>query len=120
MEDFAVWRDGTRFQSADFNFWGVTFARDSDRFYATLGSGRKTYLIEGDVPTRQARVLRENVECPSLSPDNTRIAFKKQVGSGGRSQWRLYVLDLATMSEIPLAEVSDVDDQVEWLDDGQV
>lgn len=120
MEDFAVWRDGTRLQSADFNFWGVTFARDSDRFYATLGSGGKTYLIEGDVPTRQARVLRENVECPSLSPDNTRIAFKKQVGSGGQSQWRLYVLDLATMSEMPLAEASNIDDQVEWLDDGQV
>ena len=45
---------------ADFNFWGVTFARDGNRFYATLGTGGKTYLVEGDVAARQAaRPARE-------------------------------------------------------------
>ena len=46
---------------------------------------------------KEARVLRENVECPSLSPDNTRIVFKKRMTDGpGGVTWRLHVLDLAT------------------------
>ena len=39
LEDFDVTRDGEPFSNANFNFWGVTFARDDNRFYATLGSG---------------------------------------------------------------------------------
>ena len=120
MEKFNVERDGARFQSVDFNFWGVTFARDGDRFYATLGSGGKTYLLEGTMSTRRARVLMENVECPSLSPDNTRIAFKQSV-NGDTRQWRLMVLDLASMTISPvLGEARSIDDQVEWLDDAHV
>jgi hypothetical protein len=118
LEQFTVTRNGERFRAADFNFWGVTFARDSNRFYATLRTGNKTYLVEGDVAARQMRVLRENVECPSLSPDNTRLAFKKVVAEG--PDWRLHVLDLATMSETPVAETRSIDDQVEWLDDKNV
>ncbi len=118
LEEFAVTRDGKRFESIDFNFWGVTFASDSNRFYATLGTGGQTYLVEGDVGARQLRVLRENLECPSLSPDNTRIAFKKRVGDElGSVQWQFHVLDLATMTETPLAESRSIDDQIEWLDD---
>ena len=86
-------------QSEDFNFWGVTFsAEDSNRFYATVRSAGKTYLLEGDVGERTMTVLRENVECPSLSPDGTRIAFKK-LTDGLIGQWRLHVLDLATMEQ---------------------
>jgi hypothetical protein len=119
LEQFEVVRDGSRFSSPDFNFWGVTFARDSNRFYATLGSGGKTYLVEGDISARRVRVLRENVECPSLSPDNERLAFKKRVGVFG--QWRLHILDLATLEDQPLAaETRAVDDQVEWLDNNQI
>ena len=40
---------GSAFQAIDFNFWGVTFAADSDRFYATLATGGRTYLVEGAV-----------------------------------------------------------------------
>src|SRR5438132_1093504 len=36
LEQFSTWRNGVRFKAADFNFWGVTFARDSNVFYATL------------------------------------------------------------------------------------
>ena len=117
LEQFAVWREGARFQAPDFNFWGVTFARDGNRFYATLASGGTTYLVEGDLAARSVRTLRENVECPSLSPDNRRIAFKKRVSP---EAWRLHVLDLDTMAESPLAEERSVDDQAEWLDDDQV
>src|SRR5207245_2906576 len=35
LEQFTTWRDGARFQHADFNFWGVTFARDSNIFFAS-------------------------------------------------------------------------------------
>jgi hypothetical protein len=88
--DFTVIKDGNRIKELDFNFWGVTFARTGERFYATLRTGDKTYLLEGDVRLRRARVLHENVECPSISPDNTRLAYKKWLGD----RWRLHVLDL--------------------------
>src|ERR687885_2289752 len=108
VEKFNIERDGAPFHSVDFNFWGVTFARDNDRFYATLGTGGKTYLLEGSVSSRQARVLMENVECPSLSPGDTRT-------------WHLAVLDLASMtvSSVP-GESRNIDDQVEWLDDNHI
>lgn len=120
LEQFAIERDGAPFQSVDFNFWGVTFARDNDHFYATLGTGGKTYLIEGAVSTRQAKVLMENVECPSLSPDNTRLVFKQRTGSDSHV-WRLMVLDLSsmTLSAVPGEERS-IDDQAEWLDDTHI
>jgi hypothetical protein len=120
LEQFTVVRDGARFESPDRNFWGVTFARGGDRFYATLGTSGTTYLVEGDLPGRQMRVLREGVECPSLSPDNTRLVFKKRVGNGPAVNWRLHRLDLATLDDAPLAETRNVDDQAEWLDDGHV
>jgi hypothetical protein len=119
LEQFTVTNRGHQVTAVDVNFWGVTFARDSDRFYATLATGGKTYLIQGSMKSRTAHVLHENVECPSLSPDGTRIAFKKRTGSRSRP-WRLTVLDLKTMRETPLAEQRSVDDQAEWLDDGHV
>jgi Tol biopolymer transport system component len=115
-KDFTVLRDGKPIKEVDFNFWGVTFTRDSDRFYATLRTGGKTYLLEGSVRARRARVLRQNAECPSISPDNTRLAYKKRVSG----QWRFHVLDLKTGVEIALAETNGVDDQVEWLDNDNV
>ena len=123
LETFTVMKDGKRIQSVDFNFWGVTFARSGGRFYATLGTGGHTYLVEGDVAARTARVLRDGVECPSLSPDGTRIAFKQRVAGGGLSEvkWQLAVLPLDPPDEDhPLAETRNVDDQAEWLDDGTV
>ena len=118
LEEFSVVRDGRPFKAVDFNFWGVTFASDGNRFYATLKTKGETYLLEGDVTARRMRVLRTNVECPSLSPDGTRIAFKKRVGGTPRAViWRFHVLDLHTMTEIPLAEERSIDDQIEWLDD---
>jgi len=121
MEQFVVRRHGQTVRAVDFNFWGVTFAQDSNRFYATLGTGGSTYLVEGDLTRREAQILREHVECPSLSPDNTRIVFKRRMTSvWGPVAWRLFMLDLTTFDEQPLAEVRSVDDQVEWLDDHHV
>jgi hypothetical protein len=117
--DFSVTRNGKPFIRRDFNFWGVTFARDGRHFYATLASRDRTYLVRGDMPSRTAQVLHGNVECPSLSPDERRVAYKKKVGDE-TGVWRLHVLDLETMKDTALAETRPVDDQVEWLDDGRV
>ncbi len=119
LEKLAVTKDGESFQSVDFNFWGVTFVKNSQRFYATLGTAGETYLVEGNVGAGTARVLRTGVECPSLSPDGTRIAFKKR-NPGTVVTWGISVLDLATLKDHPLAETRNVDDQVEWLDDQTV
>ena len=116
LEEFEVLREGRRIDDIDVNFWGVTFARDSNRFYATLATRGKIYLVEGNVAAKRLRVVREDVECPSLSPDNKRIAYKKRMKEG----WRLHVLDLATGVETPLAETRSVDDQVEWLDNRRI
>ena len=113
-------RDGERFRAVDFNFWGVTFAADSDRFYATLGTGGAVHLVEGRVSTGRLDVVLEGVECPSLSPDQTRVAFKKRVPLGMGYGWRLQVLDLQSRAVTPLAETRSVDDQAEWLDDATV
>jgi hypothetical protein len=114
LETFEVWQEGKVIQAIDFNFWGVTFAKDSNRFYATLSTGGVPSLVEGDIAARRLTVLHDGVECPSLSPDNKRIAFKKDRGNW---EWQLAVLDLTTMQETILADPNSVDDQVEWLDD---
>lgn len=121
LEQFDVLRDGKKIKSPDFNFWGVTFALQPGVFYATLGTAGHTYLVRGDIETQAVEVLRDGVECPSLSPDGTRIAFKQKVGSGlGPPRWRPAVLDVATLEDHPLAETRNVDDQIEWLDDTTV
>jgi hypothetical protein len=117
LERFSVKKDGHAIHASDFNFWGATFARDSDRFYATLATGGHHYLVEGSVSRRHMTVLRDGVECPSLSPDGTRIGFKRPLGKG---RWRFSVLDLATLKDHPLSEERSVDDQLAWLDDAHV
>jgi hypothetical protein len=115
LEEFEVRKDGKPFEAVDFNFWGVTFSRaNPDRFYATLHTGPHYYLVEGSVFQREMHVLRDGVECPSLSPDGTRIAFKSRIA---QDRWRLEVLDLDTLEAHPVAERRSIDDQAEWLDE---
>jgi Tol biopolymer transport system component len=119
LETYAITKDGHAYRAADVNFWGVTFADDT-RFYATLATGGKTYLVRGDATAGTLRTLRENVECPSLSPDGTRVAFKQAVDGDPAQGWRLTVLDLTTLRRTPLAETRSVDDQAAWLGDHTV
>ncbi len=115
LEQFDASKDGESFGAPDFNYWGITFdPNDSDRFFATLATGEHHYLVEGSVSGRSVKVLRDGVECPSLSPDGTRIAFKSRVDKG--ENWRVRVLDVATLEDHAVAEDRSVDDQVEWLD----
>jgi Tol biopolymer transport system component len=57
------------------------------------------------------------VECPSISPDGTRIAFKQAVPGFG---WVPAIVDLKTMQQTTLDEASSLDDQIEWLDASQI
>ena len=116
LESFTVLRDGQPFKRPDFNFWGVTFTRDGDRFYATLGTGGDILFVEGSAAARRMTVIGSGVECPSLSPDATRVAYKARQVEGGRVLWRVRVMDLASRATATLTETRSVDDQVEWLD----
>lgn len=119
LEDYAITRDGQRFKEVDFNFWGVTFA-DQRRFYATLGTAGRTFLVSADADARTGHVVHEGVECPSLSPDGRRIAFKKRETKDSRLIYRITVLDVATAQVLSLTEARSVDDQVEWIDDSTI
>jgi hypothetical protein len=120
LESFAIIRDGAPYRAIDVNFWGVTFAADDNRFYATMATDGRRYLVRGDFAARTVRTLTTNVECPSLSPDGKRIAFKRAIGDNPVNGWRISVLDLATMNVTPLAETRSIDDQPAWLDDATV
>jgi WD40 repeat protein len=120
VEEFAITRNGMPYQAVDVNVWGVTFKRDGDGFYATMASKGTIHLVEGSVRSRTLRTLKEGVECPSLSPNGKRVAYKMRDDSPGFSGWRVHVLDLETGSDYALPGDRSVDDQVEWLDDGHV
>lgn len=116
IERFELIVDGTPLRAADLNIWGVTFV-GGDEFYATAASGGRTWLVHGDFAARTLTAVRENAECPSISPDRTRVAYKVD---RGERRWGLAVLDLATGAERVLGETRSVDDQAEWLDDDTV
>ncbi|MET8231453.1 hypothetical protein ABZS77_12375 [Micromonospora sp. NPDC005298] len=116
LEGFTITRDGRVHRSADVNYWGVTFTPDDNRFYATLSTRGRRYLVRGDLAARTVETVRENVECPSLSPDGTRLAFKEAIDADPAKGWRLSVLDLASMRVTATAETTSVDDQAAWLD----
>jgi hypothetical protein len=119
LEKFNLVIDGRRVTPVDRNVWGVTFADDDRTFYATVATGGRTYLARGDLLTRSLTTIADHVECPSLSPDGTRIAFKEASKDGTR--WTPAVLDLTTGKRTVLAgETHSVDDQIEWLDDDTV
>lgn len=122
LEDWALIVDGDESAPVDRNFWGITFI-DRNAFYATVGMTNTgtTYLVRGDISTRTLTTLAENVECPSLSPDGTRIAFKRvTAGSGPTVHWTPAIYDLATGAVTVLPEKRSIDDQIEWLDDDTI
>ena len=73
--------------------------------------------MRGDLAARTLTAIHETAECPSLSPDGTKVAYKKNISTGATPYWSIAVLDLASGIETVLPEKRNVDDQVEWLDD---
>ncbi|BCJ74924.1 TolB-like translocation protein; signal peptide [Catellatospora sp. IY07-71] len=120
LEDFTITRDGKPYRNADVNFWGVTFTTDDNTFYATMATAGRRHLVRGDLTTKTAQTITDNVECPSLSPDGTRIAFKQAIDGDPQRGWRLSTMDLDTLAVTHLAETRNVDDQAAWLDDHTV
>ena len=110
LEDFTI--DGKKLP-IDANFWGVSFASDDNTFYATMATGDHLYLVRGDFAAETLVILDDGVECPSLSPDDRRLVYKKRLPD---LTWRLEVYDLATKQRTPLTETGNVDDQGAWLD----
>ncbi|MFE6735668.1 hypothetical protein [Microbacterium sp. NPDC057650] len=120
LEDWTLLIDGKQSAPVDRNYWGVSFIDDRS-FYATVGMTTigQTYLVKGDIAKRTMSTVIPDVECPSLSPDGTRIAFKRVVsGSGATVHWTPAVYDI-TSGEISVldAEKRSIDDQIVWLDD---
>ena len=64
--------------------------------------------------------LRTDAECPSLSPDQTKIAYKKRLDNKARGSLAPRRAGSRTGEESLLAETRSVDDQVEWLDNNQL
>jgi len=120
LEQWQATVDGRPLLAANRNYWGGTFAADEDTFYVTAAVGQTTWLMKGSVTKRTLTSLRTDVECPALSPDGTKLGYKKRLGNPTPGVWRLAVLDLKTNIETILAETRNVDDQVEWLDDNHV
>lgn len=121
IERFAFTVDGKPFVAADRDSCGVTFV-DDESFHATAASASAgtTWSVRGSLSAQTLESVREGVECPSLSPDRTRVAFKKDVGRGGTVHWSVAVLDLESSTETVLGEARSVDDQVKWLDNSTV
>lgn len=117
LEKFQLVLDGERVDPRDRNVWGVTFV-DDRTFYATVATGGRTWLVRGDLDARTLTSVSPDAECPSVSPDRTRVAFKVDVDPGRRVVWQVAVQDLATGERTLLADgPRGLDDQVEWLDD---
>ncbi|HEX6056274.1 MAG TPA: hypothetical protein VFY98_10730 [Intrasporangium sp.] len=119
LESFRLVHEGKHISPTDRNYWGVSFAADDDSFFVTVAFGEATYLAKGRMSTRTIDTIRTDAECPSLSPDESRVAYKKR-GDRAPGDWRIAVLDLTTGKETILAEKRSVDDQVEWLDDDRI
>jgi len=117
LEKFALVIDGHPANPTDRNIWGVTFQDDDRTFYATVATGGRTYLAKGDLVDRTLTTITTNAECPSLSPDGTRVAFKVDLDKGPTTDWEVAVLDLATGKRTEIDSTRGLDDQVAWLDD---
>jgi hypothetical protein len=117
LESFQLMVDGKEINPVDRNIWGVTFV-DDQTFYATVATGGRTWLARGDLADETLTFVSPDAECPSLSPDGARVAFKVDVDPGSTVVWRIAVQDLTTGERTVLANgPTGLDDQVEWLDD---
>ncbi|WP_285319870.1 hypothetical protein [Pseudarthrobacter sp. lyk4-40-TYG-27] len=121
LEDYALMDHGARIKATDRNIWGVTFSPGKpNEFYATASSQGNIWLVHGDIAARTLTIAASGVECPSVSPDGQRIAFKKSTSGTLAGARQPAVLELATGNVTVLGEQRDLDDQIEWLDNGTI
>lgn len=80
LESFAVTLQGRPYSNTDENLWGVTFASDDNTFYATLGTGGKTWLLRGNAAAHTLTTVIDNV--------SVRRCLRTGRGSCSRSGFR--------------------------------
>lgn len=117
LEDFEVSRQGSPVRAVDLNVWGVTFAPDGTSFYATVMTGSRRFLAQGDIGRRTLTLLDVAAECPSLSPSGELLAYKSATGP---ATWQVRVRRLSDGFETVVSTARSVDDQIEWLDDEHI
>jgi hypothetical protein len=120
VEDYELILNQEVYRFPDKNVWGVTFVPGQDRFFATVSMSGHRYLVDANIRERRMLALRDNVECPSLSPNGLRIAYKKRIRDGQIVAWRFRIFDVVTGSDTELGETRSIDDQIAWLDDDHV
>ena len=81
-KDFTIMLDGKRATAVDRNFWGVTFSKDGDTFYATMATGGHTYLIKASLRKRTGTAIHDERRVPGAVAG--RDADRLQ--EGGRSR----------------------------------
>lgn len=116
LQEFTILIDGKELSAVDRNVWGVSFLSENE-FFATVASGGKTWLVAGNLHERTLISVTTNSECPSVSPDKTRVAYKKLRPGPGPVHWDIAVLDLDSKEEQQITLDQGFDDQLEWLDD---
>ena len=118
LEKLDITRDGKPFRASDFNYWGVTFANDGKRFYATLATNTRPIWWRN---SRRAPVASSaRTSSARRFPPTTPGSRSRSGSTSGKGQWRFTVLDMRTVRETPLAERQSVDDQAAWLDNDRV
>ena len=65
-------------------------------------------------PQKRSRCWTTGWSARQLSPDGTRLVYKKRLPD---LSWQLWVYDLATKQRTQLAEHENVDDQGAWIDE---
>lgn len=121
LEDYALIHDGARIKASDRNIWGVTFSPGKPNdFYATASSQGNVWLVHGDIAAQTLTITASGVECPSISPDGQRIAFKKSTSGTLAGTRQPAVLELETGNVKILGDQRDLDDQIEWLDNSTI
>lgn len=98
------------------NFWGVTFV-DNETFYATIGIGEETSIVQGSIENARLQVVHENATCPEVSPDGSTLVVKERRDG---DFFQLVAIDTATGARRDLPEARTVEDQVEFLDDSTI
>jgi hypothetical protein len=119
LREFALDISGQAPLTGPIDIASVTFHADSDRFFASLLSETRRYLVEGSVNSRALRIVRPGIANEALSADGKRLIAKRRVGE--RGYWQITIVDLDTWQERDLLQgPRSVDDQVDWLDDAHV
>jgi len=115
LEDFSYTKSNSRFGDIAGDFWGVTFTPEND-FYATFGIDDQIEIIKGSIEDKEIEPTGILGSCPSVSPDGKTMVYKKMVDN----EFQLVAIDLETNVTTEIGEISNIDDQVEWLDNDTI